>query len=53
MRPAMLFLGMVIAMALVGAGVYGFLNDLKLWGFPLFMGLIAAGGIIDAVDVKP
>lgn len=45
MREAMIALGVLLAVGLVGAGVYGFVYDLKMWGVPMILGLVVAGNI--------
>ena len=47
MKSFTLFMRMVVGVALVGAGIYGFIYDLPFWGMPLIFGLLAAGGVVE------
>jgi len=39
MKEITTILAAVTAMALIGCGMYGFINDLKMWGAPLIAGM--------------
>lgn len=43
MKEIMTVLAGVTAMALIGCAMYGFVNDLKMWGAPMIAGMIAGG----------
>jgi hypothetical protein len=43
MKNIVTLMACVTAMAMIGFGLYGFVNDLSVWGAPIIGGMIVGG----------
>ena len=49
MKTVILCVGILIFGLLVIAGIYGFLHNLSMWGFPMIVGVAGITGCLSAV----